>query len=469
MRLRWKRRAAAQKSNEEEQEKRLNRIAYEVYQNRRSRGKSGDAQSDWQTAEKIAGTRIRIMLFLGNCLLIRLDKRADQTFKVIAWDTPRWFLFSLPKLEWVKLLAVPLALGAAGSIITAQIQREANQNSVLKAYFDQLEELTFNQDLLAEEPQTGAIVLARGRTMAVLRELDLQRKTQLLAFLQASGLSRFDGQSEVIEEPVISFKNQDFSDLDLRGVNLGRTDFSQANLRNTNLERAFLGDANLEWANLADANLTGAFLVDANLTEAYLGDADLEGANLADANLEGANLVDANLTEAFLTDANLTEAFLRAANLEGAFLGEANLEGAILGEANLTGANLGAANLEGAFLRAANLEGASLGEANLTGANLGAANLEGASLRDANLTGANLGVANLEWADLRAVNLEGAFLEDANLEGAVLLRTRLSNAEGLTAEQLSKAQLCETELPDYIDFDPNYRCEALKEQFPELF
>ena len=464
MRLRWKRRAAAQKSNEEEQEKRLNRIAYGVYQNRRSRGKSGDAQSDWQTAEKIAGTRIRIILFLSNCLLIRLDKRADQTFKFIAWDTPRWFLFSLPKLEWVKLLAVPLALGAAGSIITAQIQREANQNSVLKAYFDQLEELTFNQGLLAEEPQTGAIVLARGRTIATLRELDLQRKTQLLAFLQASGLSRFDSQdgnnTDTDDgEPVISFKNQDFSDLDLRGVNLGGTDFSQANLRNTNLERASLGEANLEGAYLADANLTGAFLVDANLTEAYLGDANLEWANLADANLEWANLREANLEGANLREANLAGAYLREANLEGAYLWSANLEGAVPVEANLEGAYLWGANLEGAGLVGANLEGAVLVGANLEGAVLGEANLEGASLREANLAGANLVEANLE----------GAYLVEANLEGAYLVEANLSNTEGLTVEQLSKAQLCKTELPDYIDLDPNYHCEALKEQYPWLF
>ncbi|MEO0824698.1 MAG: hypothetical protein AAFY67_03440 [Cyanobacteria bacterium J06642_9] len=50
-----------------------------------------------------------------------------------------------------------------------------------------------------------------------------------------------------------------------------------------------------------------------------------------------------------------------------------------------------------------------------------------------------------------------------------MLRTRLSNAGGLTPEQLSKAQLCETELPDYIDLDPNYHCEALKKQYPWAF
>ncbi|MEO0534518.1 MAG: pentapeptide repeat-containing protein [Cyanobacteria bacterium P01_A01_bin.123] len=113
----------------------------------------------------------------------------------------------------------------------------------------------------------------------------------------------------------------------------------------------------------------------------------------------------------------------------------------------------------GVYLAGISLPNADLGFANLEGADLGFANLEGAVLGNANLEGANLGNANLE----------GAVLEYANLEGAVLPRTRLSNAEGLTPEQLSKAQLCETELPDYIDLDPNYHCGALKERYPGLF
>ena len=188
----------------------------------------------------------------------------------------------------MKLLAVPLAITLAGSVISRQVQREANQNSALKAYFDQLEKLTFDRELLADKPNTGAIPLARGRTVAALRELDYERRKQLIAFLQASELTTV---KEEDKEPVISFKRQDLTKLDLHGISL-----SIANLSGANLE-----DTNFEDANLSGANLKGAILRDANLEAA-----NLEGALLRDANLEGANLESANLCRTILPkDTNL--------------------------------------------------------------------------------------------------------------------------------------------------------------------
>jgi uncharacterized protein YjbI with pentapeptide repeats len=244
----------------------------------------------------------------------------------------------------MKLLAVPLVIAAAGSIITGQIQREANQNAVLKAYFDKLEELTFERNLLAETPDEGAIVLARGRTVAALHELDLSRRTQLIAFLQASGLSRIDADSA---EPVISFKDQNLAGLDLRQISLFNLDF----------ERANLWGAYLTEADLLGADLTGATLVGANLTRAGLVGANLQGAFLVGANLTEADLWGAYLAGALMADA-LTRAFLKGARLEGASLDSANLTGASLAFANLTGANLDSANLTGANLNSTNLTGA---------------------------------------------------------------------------------------------------------------
>lgn len=317
MPLSWKRRTALQKSHENNQRERTEQIAHVLYQNRLQFDRPGNAQDDWQKAEKIVCNPIRTILFIGNRSLAKLRNPTNQILRFIAWDTPRWFLFSLPKLEWIKLLAVPLALGTVGSIITAQIQRESNQNAVLKAYLDQLEELTFNQDLLAEEPQTGAIVLARGRTVVALRELDVKRRAQLIAFLQASGLSSFDTDdsaddaSVARDEPVISFKNQNLSGLDLSWMYLVGVDFRQADLRNT--------------------NLTGVNLRDANLTEALLTEANLSSASLKGINLEGASLI----------QANLSRTSLEAANMEGALLLETNLGMA----RNLTQAQLNLAKL----------------------------------------------------------------------------------------------------------------------------
>ena len=316
----WKHQPRDRKIKEDQQRKYTEQIAYELSENRQLLSKKGDSDKDWEQAEKIVRNPIRTMLFASNRPFIQLKNPATQALKFIAWETPKWFLFSLPKLEWMKLLAVPLVIAAAGSIISGQIQRENTQNRALQAYFDQLDTLTFERNLLAElpeKPDTGAIVLARGRTVAALRELDHQRREQLIAFLQASNLSKFT-DAEPEREPVISFRFQNLSAMNLRHIDLSNVDFQGTNLREANLAGADLSYANLAGADLKDTNLAGAFLRDANLAEAELWGAYLAGAHLWDANLEGAELWGAHLAEADLRDANLAGAYLWGAHLAGA-------------------------------------------------------------------------------------------------------------------------------------------------------
>ena len=87
--------------------------------------------------------------------------------------------------------------------------------------------------------------------------------------------------------------------------------------------------------------------------------------NLRNTNLCRANLIGANLQKAFLVEASLQEAGLQRANLQRAILVDANLQDAQLDDANLEGAVLISANLYGAILTGANLQ-----EANLIGADL---------------------------------------------------------------------------------------------------
>ncbi len=87
--------------------------------------------------------------------------------------------------------------------------------------------------------------------------------------------------------------------------------------------------------------------------------------NLRNADLRGANLIDANLQEAFLVEACLQEAGLQEARLQRAVLIDANLQDAQLDDASLKGAFLISADLTGAILTGANLQ-----EANLIGADL---------------------------------------------------------------------------------------------------
>ncbi len=270
----------------------ITRIAHTIYLNRQRRNQPGDAQTDWDAANAIAHSLLRTLLFIRNQPLLRLQHSAFMSVKLVVWDMPRWFLFTFPKLEWMKLIAVPLILAAAGSVISSQIQKESNQIDAFNLYLDQLERLTFDQKLLEDNPNTGAIVMARGRTVAALHDLDIKRTRQLIALLQASGLL---GSVDPEAEPIISFRSTNLSNLNLTGIDLRYADLDSVDLHNTNLQETWLDSASLVEAHLDNANLSGASLESTNLA----------GADLGNVNLAGADLDKANLTRAILYNTNL--------------------------------------------------------------------------------------------------------------------------------------------------------------------
>lgn len=128
-------------------------------------------------------------------------------------------------------------------------------------------------------------------------------------------------------------------------------------------------------------------------------------ARLEDSDLHGRSLAKANLASAGLREADLSDADCRQA---------------IFVSADLRRADISAADLSGADLSVANLRGASLRMAKLAGASLRGADLAGACLSDADLAGTDLAGANLLDADLR--------------------KSDLSEAVGLTQEQIAKAR-----------------------------
>tara|TARA_R110000868_G_C10972986_1_gene771124 strand:+ start:18164 stop:18793 length:630 start_codon:yes stop_codon:yes gene_type:complete len=85
------------------------------------------------------------------------------------------------------------------------------------------------------------------------------------------------------------FHNNDFSGLDLSGVNFTKSSFRDADLTGTILINADLTRCNFRNANLTNADLTGAITCGANFR-----DADLTGAKLPD-NCAEANFKDAKL------------------------------------------------------------------------------------------------------------------------------------------------------------------------------
>ncbi len=123
-----------------------------------------------------------------------------------------------------------------------------------------------------------------------------------------------------------------------------------------------------------------------------------------------------------------------------------DLRGTDLRRANLSGAKFAGAILSQTHLEEANLSGISLDDAILREVHLAHANLTDAKMERAFLLNAYLEGARLQNASLRE-----SFLVGTRLEGADLLGADLTDANGLTWEQLKTARKDnKTRLPAYL-------------------
>jgi uncharacterized protein YjbI with pentapeptide repeats len=287
-------------------------VAYELYQNRLLLGRKGTPQNDWETAEKIVESPLKTTLFASNRPLIKL--RAP----IIKFENP------IPrpslKLEWAKIIGLLTLLTTVTSIaIGVGNQRESYQNNLIKEYFEHLENLSIQMNLMTDDRKAGAVELARGRTVVLLRELDLAKKKQLMAYLRSSSLIT-DKKCEN-GEPIISFRQQDLSDMDLRELKLNCLDLSGTDLSRADLRRTDLRGTDLRGASLTGTQLTGVITddetkldIDRNLFfrlvkeegkwRDFSGE-DFSGANLAGTNLSNANFSNANFSSAILAGAQL--------------------------------------------------------------------------------------------------------------------------------------------------------------------
>jgi uncharacterized protein YjbI with pentapeptide repeats len=258
----------------------------------------------------------------------------------------RWGFRGMTVRNWLELLVVPLVLLGIGLLFQIQqseveqrrleaaqhIEEQRAQDEALQTYLEQMGQMLLDKDRPLRQSKEGDEVqlLARARTVTILRRLDSARNRDILQFLREARLvpsNRYD-----IQEHIVKLDASNLSEANLKGANLDSfslqgTDLSGADLRDAYLAWSFLHNAKLNGANLRGANLHGdpdqsgddADLSDADLSNANLREADLSYDNLSSANLQGANLTDAVLRGANLSNAKVTsEQLAEAKSLEGA-------------------------------------------------------------------------------------------------------------------------------------------------------
>jgi uncharacterized protein YjbI with pentapeptide repeats len=349
---------------------------------------------DWRPSERQVLQWIRIAVVVGSVLLVVL---------LILYGIGR--LFGITLLNLLKVLAVPITVGAAVPLLNwlqkkreLDIENQRAQDDALQAYLDQMGVLMLKEGLRTSEEVAEVRVLAQSRTLTMLERLDATRKPGVMNFLMDAALVQarryYDASDDRLPEdrpPVISLYTANLS-----GANLIRADLRRADLRGADLHDARLLKANLRGAILFAADLRDADLSSySDLTEADLRNADLRGADL-----RGARLLKADLRMADLRGADLRDVGLRTADLDRADLRGADLRGAWLIDTHLTRAKLSEADLSRAIMTGTNLRVADLSDANLSGADLTDATVTDAQLsRCDSLEGATMpnGQKYEEW------------------------------------------------------------------------
>ena len=186
---------------------------------------------------------------------------------------------------------------------------------------------------------------------------ELERR-QVEYDLASEDIIRFNSLRDTTHFLIFNLSQRDFSDLDLRLVNL-----AAAQLTATDFSRAILEGADFRLDEMPRANLTEADVTRAAFNEAILSSAILTGIHGEETNFEKAVLVDSSLIR--LQD-------LRFANFASAELAQANLFDSRFYDASFDHADFTLASAVGSDFAVVH----SMNDVNLTGANLTGARIE---------------------------------------------------------------------------------------------
>jgi pentapeptide repeat protein len=181
-----------------------------------------------------------------------------------------------------------------------KIAADARREATLEAYFDRMNRLILDRNLLGAAPGSSFRQFARTLTLTTLHRLDGERKGAVMRAVQKACRA--------------------LADLDLNGA-----DLRGADLRGVDLVTLNLGGADFERARFDRAFVYGTSFFDANLRHASFGHAVIEDsifdtANLADASFQAVDISVAQSSSATTADhgVSFTGACVTRTNFAGA-------------------------------------------------------------------------------------------------------------------------------------------------------
>lgn len=237
------------------------------------------------------------------------------------------------------------------------------------------------------------------------------------------------------------FLNIKFYDMNLRGSNLPRANFSKASLVNTKFDLGVLTGCNFSWEH------------DSYPMEALMKKVSFTRADLSDARFDKRPLEDCNFDKAILVNTSFKRTYFRNVSIKGADLAKTDFSEVDFNGIVMDGTEkLGRTAATGTIFRKATIPYSMIGkdwqyldlsETRFTGT-IGAAKLQATGVKlvgtqlpgvnfaeavfiNADLSGANLTGADLTGADFTGANLTGTILTDAKLNNAIFTRTTLAS------------------------------------------
>jgi hypothetical protein len=150
-----------------------------------------------------------------------------------------------------------LKIAAANRQNDLKMAHDQEEENTLAAYLDGLTTLLLDDKLGSQGASDDVSVVARAKTMIVLRRLnDPRRKSMVVQFLYEAHL--ITGKQPLVSLAGADLSNVDLSNIDLKNSNLSGANLKKALLVNTDMSGATLSYADMRGANLKGANLKGA-------------------------------------------------------------------------------------------------------------------------------------------------------------------------------------------------------------------
>ena len=192
-------------------------------------------------------------------------KKPDQKQSQEPKKESRWGFRGMTVRAWLELLIVPMVLVGIGLLFEMQqasrqlatekqqqaLAEQRAQDEALQAYLDEMSTLVLEKNLHNSDPDgvfkiaegyevNKAEILARARTVTVLRSLDPKHKAQVLEFLVEAALVQNlpDRGRPVIRLVGADLQKAPLGSYDLHVINLDGANLSNANLSNANLSGA---------------------------------------------------------------------------------------------------------------------------------------------------------------------------------------------------------------------------------------